>query len=184
MAGCGCKTTSSCTCSTPCGCSDVPKEICAPCVTPPCVNGDTCPETFSAACVVYTGDSILDSNGNTLISKGDRVDKIIQQIMLMAINPGCAYPTSSCRSVMGVQSSTITATTIKMGWQAVTGATSYQVEYKLSTASSWTLNPAVTTLYDTIGNLTANSTYYIRVKTVCSGGSCTSLTVSVKTLAS
>lgn len=183
---CGCNKINkrSCTCTTPCGCEDRPKEICSPCVTPPCVNGDTCPETFSAACVVYTGDTVLDSSGNVLINKGDRMDKLIQRVFLMATNSGCAYPTAPCQSVIGVQSGVITAATIALSWQSVVVATSYQVEYKVAGASSWTLNPAVTVTNDLIGNLTANTIYNIRVKAICSSGSCESLTIQVKTLAS
>ena len=145
MAGCGCNNiTKTCSCKVSCGCQDRPLVTCPPCVTPPCINGDKCAETFSAACIVYTGDPIVDLGINT----GDRVDKILQQMALLLTNPGCAYPTSPCLSVMGLQSGVKTTSTIAITWLPLTMALSYQTQYKLSTATTWLLNPPVTTPSD------------------------------------
>ena len=178
---CGCNKINkrTCSCKTPCGCSDLPLRLCSPCTPTLCGNGDPCAETFSAACVVYTGDTIVDLG----IMKGQRLDSIIQLFALIATNPGCAYPTSPCQSVLGVQSTTLTATTIALKWLPVTTATSYQVEYRATTASSWTLNPVVpqsANPTNLIGGLLPNTSYYIRVKSICTS-SCYSLTILVTT---
>lgn len=179
--GCGCNKINKkqCSCKQDCGCSDLPLRLCAPCTPTLCGNGDPCAETFSAACVVYTGDTIVDLG----IMKGQRLDSIIQLFALLATNPGCAYPTAPCQSVLGVQSTTLSATTIGLKWLPAINATSYQVEYRTTTAVTWTLNPPVTQSpnpSDLIGGLLPNTSYYIRVKSICST-SCYSLTILVTT---
>ncbi len=181
--GCGCNAINKrkCTCGANCGCKDIPLTTCSPCTTPLCPNGDPCPETFSAGCVVYTGDTIADLG----IMKGQRLDSIIQLFALLSTNPGCAYPTSPCQSVLGVQSTNITSTTVSLKWLPVVVASGgYQVEYRATTAVSWTLNPIVAQSAnptDLIGGLTANTQYYIRVKSICAS-TCESLTILITTL--
>lgn len=179
---CGCNSINKkqCSCAVPCGCNDTPLHLCAPCTLPLCPNGDPCPETFSAGCVVYTGDTIVDLG----IVKGQRLDSIVQLLALLATNPGCAYPTSPCQSALGLQSTTITATTISLKWFSVLVATGgYQTEYRATTTGTWTLNPIVpqsANPTDLIGGLTAATSYYIRVKSICTS-SCYSLTILVTT---
>lgn len=178
---CGCNKINQrkCSCNTNCGCGDLPLQTCAPCTPSLCGNGDPCPETFSAGCVVYTGDTIADLG----IMKGQRVDSIIQLFSLLITNPGCAYPTSPCQSVLGLQSTTLSATTIGIKWFPVVAATSYQTSYRATTTTSWTLNPVVPQSpnpTDLIGGLLPNTSYYIRVNTIC-GTTCTSLTILVTT---
>ncbi len=178
---CPCSNNSKCACAAGCGCSDLPLSTCMPCTPPVCGNGDPCPETFSSGCAVYTGDSIMDLN----ILKGDRVDTIIQKLALLITNPGCAYPTSPCMSVLGLQSVNITATTASLKWLTVPIATSYQVEYRATTSVTWLLNPVVLNSanpIDLIGVLLPNTSYFVRVRTIC-GTSCYSLTILIKTLA-
>lgn len=180
--GCGCNKINKkqCSCAVPCGCSDLPLQLCAPCTVPLCGNGDPCPETFSAGCVVYTGDTIVDLG----IMKGQRLDSIVQLFALLATNPGCAYPTSPCQSVLGVQSTTLTATTIALKWLPVTTATGgYQVEFRATTTGTWSINPVVAQTAnptDLIGGLLPATSYYIRVKSICSSV-CESLTILVTT---
>ena len=182
--GCGCSPINKkkCGCAVDCGCKDLPLLTCMPCTAPLCPNGDPCPETFSAGCVVYTGDTIADLG----IMKGQRLDSIIQLFALLATNPGCAYPTSPCQSVLGVQSTNITSTTVALKWLPVLVATGgYQVEYRATTSSTWLLNPVIAQTAnpsDLIGGLAASTSYYIQVKSIC-GTSCTSLTILVTTLA-
>jgi fructose 1,6-bisphosphatase len=117
------------------------------------------------------------------IKKGDRVSEILQKLILQAFNPGCIDSDADCQSVLNFKSTLIAKTSIQLAWDAFDSATSYRVEYKLATASTWTLNPAVTTNTDTIGNLTADTEYHIRVATICGSDTCYSLTIAVKTSA-
>ncbi|MBK6977604.1 MAG: T9SS type A sorting domain-containing protein [Cytophagaceae bacterium] len=66
---------------------------------------------------------------------------------------------------------TITSTTANVSWQAASGATSYKVEYKLATATTWTVaNAAQTALTQSLGSLTASSTYNVRISSNCTSG--------------
>jgi hypothetical protein len=169
-----------------CGCKDAALTTQAGCTTnPACDNGDPCPETFSAQCVVYNGNSLPDLG----IVYGDRLDVIIQRLGLFILNPGCITPGSGCQSALGVKTSTIGSTNATIKWEAFDLATEYQVEYKLASATSWTLNtPAITpttgqeVYTDYIGGLAPNSLYYVRVKTTCPAGICYSLIISFTTL--
>jgi len=253
----------------PCGCDDVGLTTpSVPCTTgtPECPTPDPCPETFCAGCVVYCGDSILDVG----ITKGDRLDVILQRISLFLTNPGCITPIftgaitsitittvgsgynagfsypgtpllggsgtgaigtvvttgtgeilsvvittpgtgylegdvlipdpgvvgiptiaaaftisiAPCLAILGLHSTSITSTTISLEWLSEVSATSYIVEYKPATATSWVMNPAVLPTanpVDTIGGLVANTPYHIRVNTICSAGSCYSVTIIVYT---
>lgn len=166
----------------PCGCDDHSLGTPPPCETGTvtCPNPDPCPETFSAACTVYTGDSIVDLG----INRGDRLDVILQRIGLWLTNPGCITPGSSCLAVLGLHSTYIGTSSIVLAWLAAATATGYTVEYKESTALSWTLNPSIGALAnpsDTIAGLLSNTEYDIRVNAACGVGSCYSLTIRVKT---
>lgn len=168
---------SNCGCKVPCGCGDVVLTTPPSCNTNNCSNGDPCPETFAANCAIYTGDTIA----NLDILKGDRVSDIIQKLALLIVNPGCAYPTSPCQAPVGFYSTTINSTNISLKWGIVSTATSYQIEYRVTTSGTWLLNPIVTGTTDTIGSLIANTAYYVRVKAICSSGSCYSLTLLINT---
>ena len=164
-----------------CGCE---KALTTP---PPCATGtpecplpDPCPETFSADCIVYTGDSIVDLG----INRGDRLSSVLQRIGLFLTNPGCIIPGSSCLAVLDLHSTNIGTSSIYLAWSAVDTATDYTVEYKEVGALSWTLNPTIALSAnptDMIGGLTSNTEYDIRVNAGCALGSCYSLTIRVKT---
>jgi hypothetical protein len=98
---------------------------------------------------------------------------------LLATSTGCSGsnpppPPSTCAAPSSVSTGTTTMTSIPVSWSAVTGATTYTVEYKISIESNWTIatTTAATTNYNII-NLATNTLYNIRVK-----GNCTSSTYS------
>ena len=77
--------------------------------------------------------------------------------------PPCLAPT-------GLTSSVISKIAV-VSWAAVNGATSYTVEYKTSTASTWTTVSASTTATSvSLPGLSASTTYDWRVRTNCLGG--------------
>lgn len=87
----------------------------------------------------------------------------------LTTSPGCTPGgTVSCGTPSGLNSSNITATGATIGWTAVSGATSYNVQYKLSTATTWTtLTASVNSA--AISGLTASSTYNVQVQANCNG---------------
>ncbi|PWV46498.1 reprolysin-like metallopeptidase [Chitinophaga sp. S165] len=81
---------------------------------------------------------------------------------------------SSCASPAGLTASAITTTSATVGWTPVSGAVSYDVDYKSTTSSTW-INAATATTAVSVGltGLTSGTTYDYRVRTNCSSGSST-----------
>lgn len=92
-------------------------------------------------------------------------------------------------AVVGVSAGTPTTTSVPLSWQPnTTGSpsTSYQVQYKLATASTYTsFSPTTTGLSQTVTGLTANTAYNFRVYGINSAGNGTpsSPAISVTTAA-
>lgn len=166
-----------------CACASNALPIAPPCGqgTVDCPDQEACSETFSAGCIVYTGDSIVDLG----INKGDRVDNIIQRLAMMITNPGCIEPTSLCQASLNLRSTYIYPTIIQLAWDSNISATQYNIEYKLASDTVWIQSAAILPgAYPiaSIGNLSPDEEYYIRVKSTCASGICYSLTISVTTL--
>ncbi|MDX2003213.1 MAG: T9SS type A sorting domain-containing protein [Chitinophagales bacterium] len=95
---------------------------------------------------------------------------------------GCQAPNVTCGTPTGLAASGITTTAGTISWSAVSGATSYNLQYKLSTASTYT-TVAVTGTNFSLSGLTAGTTYNYQVQAVCaSGASAYSTTASFTTL--
>jgi hypothetical protein len=77
---------------------------------------------------------------------------------------------SSCNAPTGLSTSAISANGATFNWGAATGANSYNVQYQLVGASTWTTATTTGTTY-TASALTAGSNYQWEVQTVCSTGS-------------
>jgi hypothetical protein len=76
----------------------------------------------------------------------------------------------SCGTVSGLNAYNITSTTASVSWNSVSGAVSYDLQYKLNSSSTWsTYNTTGTAVNFT--NLTPNTTYNVRVRANCSSGS-------------
>ena len=77
---------------------------------------------------------------------------------------------SAC-AIPGTLSATgITTSAATLNWGVVTGATSYNVQYRQTGTTPWTSTSSTTTSV-AISGLTAATTYEFQVQTVCSGGS-------------
>lgn len=77
---------------------------------------------------------------------------------------------TACGTPTGMATSSITSGGATFGWTAVSGATSYNVRYKATSASTWTSTTSTTTSKAVTG-LTAATAYEWQVQAVCSGGS-------------
>jgi hypothetical protein len=77
-----------------------------------------------------------------------------------------------CNAPTGLSASSITSSSATVNWSAVSGATSYDVDYKLSTSGTW-INSITGTgsTSRNITGLTASSLYDWRVRTNCASGS-------------
>ncbi|MGZ3924826.1 MAG: T9SS type A sorting domain-containing protein, partial [Flavisolibacter sp.] len=77
--------------------------------------------------------------------------------------------TSSCGDPTGLASSSVTQTSATLSWNAVSGATSYAVDYKASSSGTWISAAASTTSTSVnLTGLTASTSYDWRVTTTCS----------------
>lgn len=168
-----------------CGCEDVGLTTPTPCIhdTFECPNPDPCPETFSACCVIFNKDSIVDTGFN----QGDSLCLILQKISLWLTNPTCMNPNATCKSPLGLYSTTVSPTTIKVVWSPNGLPTNYQVEYKKAVDLAWSILPILpnTTFTENIGGLAPNTAYHIRVKAICgippASVTCYSVTILVTT---
>ena len=79
-------------------------------------------------------------------------------------------PSATCGTPAGLAASSITTTSATVSWGAVSGATSYNVQYKLASASNWTTGSVASASASLTGlaNVTA---YNAQVQAVCSSGS-------------
>ena len=75
-----------------------------------------------------------------------------------------------CNQPTGVTASNITDNAATITWTPGGTETSWQVEYKLSTSSNWTAPAAVSTPTIPLQGLQNNSTYDVRVKSLCNPG--------------
>ncbi|MBK7938926.1 MAG: T9SS type A sorting domain-containing protein [Lewinellaceae bacterium] len=89
-------------------------------------------------------------------------------------SPGCQPPSGgSCGTPSGLNASSITQTSATLGWSAVGGATSYNLQWKLSSSGTWTTVTGITGTSHPLSGLTAGTTYNYQVQAVCGGTSST-----------
>ncbi len=104
----------------------------------------------------------------------------------LTTSPGCSPPSGgSCGTPGSLSASSIAQTSATVNWGAVSGATSYDLQWKVSTAGSYTTVSNLTGTSYNLTGLTASTTYNYQVQAVCSGVSgAYSATSSFTTLAS
>ncbi len=84
---------------------------------------------------------------------------------------GCVAPSgTTCNVPTGLASSSVTSSSATVSWGAATGAVSYNLQYKTSTASTWTTVNTTATSY-ALSGLTSSTTYNYQVSTVCASAS-------------
>ncbi|MCW3089938.1 MAG: Fibronectin type domain protein, partial [Ferruginibacter sp.] len=77
----------------------------------------------------------------------------------------------TCGNPGGLVTSAITQTAATVSWTAVSGAISYDVDYKAASSSTWiNAASATTSVSVNLTGLTANTLYDWRVKATCAGG--------------
>ncbi len=85
----------------------------------------------------------------------------------------------TCNAPSGLTASAVSASGATISWTAVGGAASYAVDYKLTSASTWTsAATATTTTSVAISGLTASSQYDYRVSTNCGTNGTSSFTTA------
>lgn len=78
--------------------------------------------------------------------------------------------TATCATPTGLSATSITSNSATLNWAAVTGAVSYNIQYRIVGTSTWTTTTS-TTNSKAISSLSPASNYEFQVQTVCSGSS-------------
>jgi len=81
--------------------------------------------------------------------------------------------TTGCAAPLNLNATNITSTGATLSWSAVQGATGYTLQYKSTSASTWSIINTTTTS-KLISGIVANTTYTWQVKASCSGYSTSS----------
>jgi hypothetical protein len=148
----------------------------------PCDSKETCTEVFDMHCICYQGEDIVEYD----IQKGDRLDEVMQKILLALSNPACSSfgDLLACQSPINLTISNITSQSFDIAWDPTPLATSYVVEYKDATSGTWLLNPTVKapTTNDSVIGLLPERVYDIRINAICPAGTCYSLNIRIATL--
>lgn len=83
---------------------------------------------------------------------------------------GCEPPSGgNCGTPGGLSASNVTQTSATLNWNSVSGSTAYNLQWKLSSASTWTTVPGLTSTSHNLSGLTAGSTYNFQVQADCNG---------------
>jgi len=83
---------------------------------------------------------------------------------------GCTPPTGGgCGTPGSLAAGSITQTGATLSWGSVSGATAYNLQWKLSSASTWTTVSNLTSTSYNLTGLTAGATYNYQVQANCNG---------------
>ncbi|MBA3648826.1 MAG: T9SS type A sorting domain-containing protein [Chitinophagales bacterium] len=119
----------------------------------------------------YTDDNCMNmftsgqsSRMNSLFASGGARYSITTSL-------GCTPPSGgSCGTPSGLSATSITTSSATLNWISVSGATSYNIQYRPTGTSTWTSTTS-TTNSKAVSFLTASTQYEFQVQTVCSSGS-------------
>ncbi|ARK11161.2 M12 family metallo-peptidase [Fibrella sp. ES10-3-2-2] len=75
----------------------------------------------------------------------------------------------TCNAPINLVTTTLATTSATLAWSAVTGASSYTVQYKASSASAWTTIGPIISASQALTGLQAGTAYQWQVKANCSG---------------
>jgi uncharacterized membrane protein len=95
-------------------------------------------------------------NVSILVTRTAGVNAVVSGVLLGGAPPPPAIPT-------GVTAAALNASQVKVGWNAVSGATGYRVERSPDGTSAWVTAGTVTTNTFTDSNLIPSTTYFYRV---------------------
>jgi Zn-dependent metalloprotease len=76
-----------------------------------------------------------------------------------------------CNTPTGLVTQQVSPSNAKLTWAVVSGALSYNLQYKTSAATTWTTVSGITGNTHTISGLVSNTVYNCKVQTVCASGS-------------
>lgn len=84
-------------------------------------------------------------------------------------SPGCNPPSATCGTPAGLSATNISQSSATLNWGAVSGAGTYNLQWKVSTSGTWTTVTGLTTNQYNLSGLSGNTTYNFKVQAVCNG---------------
>jgi hypothetical protein len=78
--------------------------------------------------------------------------------------------TTTCAIPSGLNATSVASSSATLNWSAVSGATSYAIQYKPTSSSTW-ISTSSATNSKSISGLSPTTTYQFQIKTICSAGS-------------
>ena len=78
---------------------------------------------------------------------------------------------ATCPTPTGLTSSNVTTSSATLAWSVVSGAVSYNLQWKLASSSTWTTVNGITANSFNLTGLSANTSYNYQVQSVCSATS-------------
>ena len=179
-------------CSSQCGCADT--ALTNACTYTDCsVGSERCDDIQCAECVSYCGTSfqIGDAAARVTITKGERLDSIIQKYAMILSN-GLGSCTSSdvIHDPYNVYAGVITSSTVNVIWDGIASNSAgfnIYIDTQVAPAGWGTpvngATPIVTTISNyTISNLLASTAYKVKIEDAGSGA-CKPLEILFSTLA-
>lgn len=122
----------------------------------------------------------INFNNGFGVQPGNKIRSRIAAVNCLGTS--CGGGGGTCPAPTGLNASNITQTSATISWSAVSGASSYKLEYKLASSNIWTVITTSSTSYNLTG-LTLGTTYNARVLAVCSAqNSAYSTTLTFSTL--
>jgi hypothetical protein len=178
-------------CSSKCSCSDT--ALTNACTYTDCsVGSERCDDIQCAECVSYCGTTfqIGDANALLQISKGERLDSIIQKFaMILSNGLGACTSNDLQHDPYNVYAGVITGSTASVLWNGIysssTGINIY-VDTQIA-PGGWVLQnnvPIVTTINNYIvTNLSASTAYKVKVVDAGNSAACKPIEILFSTLA-
>ncbi len=117
----------------------------------------------------YVDDQCMNMFSNGQKSRAHALFQTGGARVSLLTSPGLGTP-SGCGVASGLSSSSITTTSATVSWSAVSGATSYNLQYKPTAGATWTTVSTAGTSY-ALSGLTAGTAYQFQVQSVCASGS-------------
>ncbi len=111
--------------------------------------------------------AILTSTALDVESSG--YDNVSGYGIIQAFQAAGQVTTGLCNAPSGLAASFVTSTSATISWGAVTGAVSYNLQYKTAAAITYTTVSGITATSRSLTGLSASTTYNYQVQTVCSG---------------
>lgn len=117
----------------------------------------------------YTDDGCMNmftqgqaTRMNALFASGGSRASLLSSLGCQAVGPVCALPTT-------LTTTSVANTSATFNWAAVSGATSYGVQYRAVGSATWITGTSATNSFSVSG-LTLGTNYEWQVRTVCSSG--------------